>query len=232
MRRVMVRYEVKPGRTAENEELVRAVYEELARTAPEGLRYATFRLDDGVGFVHLAETEDGRNPLADVEAFARFQERHPRALRAAADGDRAARGRVLSLPWRRGRGLMGRTAHPVVHLELHTGDREGASAFYADLLRWRTERIDAGCASYHALALGGAFGGGIVQCPTRRPVWLPYVEVDRVDEVTDRAGRLGARVLLEPREGPAGWRSVVATPEGGEIAFWQPKARHSGWGAA
>ena len=74
MRRVMVRYECKPGRTAENEELVRAVYEELARTAPAGLRYATFRLDDGVGFVHLAETEGGRNPLADVEAFARFQD--------------------------------------------------------------------------------------------------------------------------------------------------------------
>jgi predicted enzyme related to lactoylglutathione lyase len=122
--------------------------------------------------------------------------------------------------------------HPVVHLELHTGDRDGASAFYADLLRWRTARIDVGRASYHALALGGAFGGGIVQCPTRRPVWLPYVEVERVDEVTDRAGRLGARVLLEPREGPAGWRSVVATPEGGEIAFWQPKARLGEWGAA
>jgi len=74
MRRVMVRYEVKPGRTAENEELVRAVYEELARTAPEDLRYATFRLADGVGFVHLAETEEGHNPLADVEAFARFQD--------------------------------------------------------------------------------------------------------------------------------------------------------------
>ena len=54
-------------------------------------------------------------------------------------------------------------------------------------------------------------------------VWLPYVEVDRIDEVTARAGRLGASVLLEPREGPAGWRSVVATREGGEIAFWQPK---------
>jgi hypothetical protein len=73
MRRVMVRYEVKPGRAAENEELVRAVYEELRRTEPEGLRYATFRLDDGVGFVHLAETEEGHNPLADVVAFARFQ---------------------------------------------------------------------------------------------------------------------------------------------------------------
>jgi hypothetical protein len=34
---------------------------------------------------------------------------------------------------------------------------------------------------------------------------------------------LGGVVLLEPREGPAGWRSVVATPAGGEIAFWQAK---------
>jgi predicted enzyme related to lactoylglutathione lyase len=123
--------------------------------------------------------------------------------------------------------------HPVVHLELHTGDLPSASAFYAQLLRWPTERIDAACGSYHALALGGGFGGGIVECSTTRPVWLPYVEVDRVDEVTDRAGQLGASVLLAPREGPAGWRSVVATPEGGEIAFWQSKARprRTGWDA-
>ena len=119
--------------------------------------------------------------------------------------------------------------HPVVHLELHTGDQPRASAFYSQLLRWPTERIDAGGGSYHALALGGDFGGGIVECSTTRPVWLPYVEVERVDEVTARAGRLGASVLLAPREGPAGWRSVVATPDSGEIAFWQPKPRRSGW---
>ncbi len=76
MRRVMVRYEVKPDRAAENEELVRAVYEELHRTQPAGLHYATFALEDGVSFVHLSsiDTEDGRNPLSDVEAFARFQD--------------------------------------------------------------------------------------------------------------------------------------------------------------
>ena len=122
--------------------------------------------------------------------------------------------------------------HPVVHLELHTGDLPRASAFYSQLLRWRAQRIDAAAGSYHALELGGGFGGGIVECSTARPVWLPYVEVERVDEVTDRAGQLGASVLLAPREGPAGWRSVVTTPEGGEIAFWQPKARRSRWGAA
>ncbi len=115
------------------------------------------------------------------------------------------------------------SSHPVVHLELHTGDLPSASAFYSQLLRWRPERIDAACGSYLALELGGGLDGGIVECGTRRATWLPYVAVDRIDEMTGRAGRLGASVLLEPREGPAGWRSVVGTPEGGDIAFWQAK---------
>jgi hypothetical protein len=75
MRRVMVRYRVKPDQATRNEELVRAIYDELGRTKPAGLRYATFKLDDGVSFVHIAsvDTEDGHNPLGDVEAFAKFQ---------------------------------------------------------------------------------------------------------------------------------------------------------------
>jgi hypothetical protein len=74
MRQVMVRYKVKPDRVAENEELVRDVYDELGRVEPEGLRYATFRLEDGVSFVHLAiQTEDGQTPLAQLDAFHRFQ---------------------------------------------------------------------------------------------------------------------------------------------------------------
>jgi predicted enzyme related to lactoylglutathione lyase len=116
-------------------------------------------------------------------------------------------------------------AKPVVHLELHTGDLPRACAFYARLCGWRPERIDAGCGTYWALELGGGFGGGgVVECETERPLWLPYVEVVDLAETTDRARRLGASVLLEPREGPAGWRSVVVAPAAGEVAFWQPKA--------
>jgi predicted enzyme related to lactoylglutathione lyase len=115
--------------------------------------------------------------------------------------------------------------HPVVHLELHTGDLSRASAFYAKLCAWRPERIDTASGSYHALGLGRDFGGGIVECGTRRALWLPYVEVEQIDAATDRARQLGASVLLGPREGPAGWRSVVATPAGGEIALWQTKPR-------
>jgi len=115
------------------------------------------------------------------------------------------------------------TERPVVHLELHTGDAARASAFYADVCGWRAEQIDTADGSYRALGLGGALGGGIVECGTRRPVWLPYVEVDRVDAATDRALELGATVLLAPRAGPVGSRSVVASPAGAEIAFWQPR---------
>ena len=113
----------------------------------------------------------------------------------------------------------------VVHLELHTGDLEAASGFYSRLLGWRPERIETRAGSYLALGTGGEVGAGIVQCDTDSPLWLPYVEVDRIEEVTARARRLGASVSLEPREGPAGWRSVVRAPAGGEIALWQPKAR-------
>jgi hypothetical protein len=74
MHQVMVRYRVKPDRVADNEALVRAVYDELSRTDPGGFRYATFRLDDGVTFVHLAQSEHGRPPLGQVDAFRRFTE--------------------------------------------------------------------------------------------------------------------------------------------------------------
>jgi predicted enzyme related to lactoylglutathione lyase len=114
---------------------------------------------------------------------------------------------------------------PLVHLELHTGDQAGAGRFYASLSAWTTERVKTGGRSYLALSFGCELGGGIVECPAPRPMWLPYIEVDQIAGATDRARRLGASVLLEPREGPAGWRSVVSSAEGGEVALWQPKVR-------
>ena len=69
----------------------------------------------------------------------------------------------------------------------------------------------------------GCGPGGITGCQTRRPLWLPYAEVEQIDDATENARRLGAAVLLEPREGPSSWRSVVSDPVAGEVALWQPK---------
>lgn len=119
---------------------------------------------------------------------------------------------------------MAARAKPLVHLELHTPNLPRACAFYVGLCGWRPERIHWGNGDYLALALGGPLGGGVVECDTQRPMWLPYVEVPEIHNATDQAHWLGASVLMAPREGPAGWRSVVSAPAGGQVALWQPKS--------
>lgn len=114
--------------------------------------------------------------------------------------------------------------NPLVHLELHTGDERCASSFYTSLLSWRQERVHAGAGSYLTLDVGAAISGGVVECGTTRPLWLPYVAVADVDAMTDRAIALGASVLLGPRDGAAGRRCVVRSPAGGEVAFWEPSS--------
>ena len=113
---------------------------------------------------------------------------------------------------------------PVVHLELHTGDLPGACGFYSRLFGWRTERLETARGDYTALGLGRSIQGGAVECGAGRGLWLPYVEVPDVGAATERARALGASVRLETREGPAGWRSVIASPDGAEIALWEPKS--------
>ena len=111
----------------------------------------------------------------------------------------------------------------VVHLELHTPNLGAACAFYGRLLGWRPQRIQSADTSYQSLDLAPELSGGIVECGTERALWLPYVEVASVAAATSQAVTLGASLTLSPREGPAGWRSVVTSPAGGEIAFWQMK---------
>jgi hypothetical protein len=70
----IIRYKIKPTQVARHEELDRAVHDELARSRPAGLRYATFRLDDGVSFLHLVqEAEDATDSLPSVAAFNEFR---------------------------------------------------------------------------------------------------------------------------------------------------------------
>ena len=71
----VVRYKTKPDRADENQALVEKVFAELNADRPDGLRYITFRLADGVTFVRVAsnETPDGVNPLTTTTAFGAFQ---------------------------------------------------------------------------------------------------------------------------------------------------------------
>jgi predicted enzyme related to lactoylglutathione lyase len=114
-------------------------------------------------------------------------------------------------------------ASPVIHLELHTGNLPMACSFYERMFGWRPERIEVGASSYQSMEMGGEVGGGVVESGEVHSLWLPYVAVPDLVAATEKARALGAAVPLEPREGPAGWRSVIASHAGAEVGLWQPK---------
>ena len=74
MRKVIVRYRVKPERVVEHEALIHAVFAELAGAAPEGFRYGAYKQPDGVSFVHVAVIKVAENPLDKSPAFKAFVE--------------------------------------------------------------------------------------------------------------------------------------------------------------
>ncbi len=73
MKRFVVRYRVRPDAAAENERLVTEVFRQLHEVKPDGFRYATFKFDDGVSFMHVVTLDGEANPLNDVPAFKEFQ---------------------------------------------------------------------------------------------------------------------------------------------------------------
>jgi hypothetical protein len=68
----VVRYTTRADAAEENEQLIKAVFAQLAEQLPTGLRYVAIRLDDGVSFLHVAVHDGDRNPLTELSAFGAF----------------------------------------------------------------------------------------------------------------------------------------------------------------
>lgn len=70
---IMIQYRVKPDQLERHLELIRAVYDELDETQPDGLRYATFQLEDEAAFVDIALSPDLPGPLPQLKSFQRYR---------------------------------------------------------------------------------------------------------------------------------------------------------------
>ncbi len=69
----------KSDRVQENEELVKAVYDELRQNNDPDIHYATFKLGDGQTFAHIASfaSAEKQAELTNSKSFTAFRENPP-----------------------------------------------------------------------------------------------------------------------------------------------------------
>jgi hypothetical protein len=74
MTTTVLRYQAKPDRAEENQQLIEAVFAELDKGELDGFTYKVFRLKDGVSFIHVWIEHDVADPdsLWVVPAFQAF----------------------------------------------------------------------------------------------------------------------------------------------------------------
>jgi uncharacterized protein len=118
-------------------------------------------------------------------------------------------------------------ANPFTHIELNSIDLAKSKAFYGELFAWELEDIEMEDGPYTMIEVGDGTGGGMMQQPVpgAPSVWIPYVAVDDIDTMTEKARSLGATISVEVTEVPdMGWLSIFVDPTGAILGLWEPMA--------
>ena len=88
MTTTVLRYQAKPERAEENQQLIEAVFAELDEREPDGFTYKVFRLEDGVSFIRVDRARHQRPRLAaGSTGFPSLHGRHRRPLRLPTGSD-------------------------------------------------------------------------------------------------------------------------------------------------
>ena len=112
-------------------------------------------------------------------------------------------------------------------VELTTSDRDGASAFYGDLVGW-TAGPDAplgDAVQGRALQQDGAPVGivrDLLVGSAYPPHWEFYIQVADLDATIEKARALGGYLYEDPVKLPNGRRATLVEPSGAPVSIWQP----------
>ena len=120
-----------------------------------------------------------------------------------------------------------------VWYELTTPDVDAARRFYPQITGWGTQPFDK---DYMMWTTGGVPFAGIFRLGAEQrergipPNWMPYVEVNNVDESGRQATSLGGKVIHGPEEIPGTGRfSVVQDPQGAVFGIYKSARASQGW---
>jgi predicted enzyme related to lactoylglutathione lyase len=120
-----------------------------------------------------------------------------------------------------------------VWYELTTPDPVAAQKFYTPLTGWGTQAFDK---DYTMFTTRGVPVAGIFKLgPEQRqqgipPNWMPYVDVDNVDESARKVTSLGGKVFVGPQDVPnVGRFAVVQDPQGAVFGIYKSNRSSQGF---
>lgn len=113
-------------------------------------------------------------------------------------------------------------------------DVQASTTFLTGLFGWTSEDMptEKGKPNYTMFSLDDKYvaGGGPAFDPNMPSFWNSYISVDNVDEMTAKAEKLGAKIIMPPMDVlDSGRMSTIQDPTGAHVALWQPK-KHIGAG--
>jgi predicted enzyme related to lactoylglutathione lyase len=122
----------------------------------------------------------------------------------------------------------------VAHFEIYADDPDKLSEFYTALFDWKIAAVPG--MDYRMVQTvdadengmprtPGGINGGIARRPDGYGVngTVNYVLVDSIEETTEKARALGARMTREKMPVPGmGWFAMFIDPQGNHFAIWTP----------
>ncbi len=119
----------------------------------------------------------------------------------------------------------------IVHFEIPVTNAERMSKFYGDLFGWKFDKQSMPGMDYWMIETTGKgqtdLGGGmyVKQNDTEKPRF--YVNVENIDEHTNKFKQIGGTVVVEKQEVPNMGYSILGTdPEGNLLGLWQPLTKN------
>jgi uncharacterized protein len=113
-----------------------------------------------------------------------------------------------------------------VWFEYVSGDTQKAKGFFGELFGWTTQDVPMPEGAYEMIASGGRTIGGYLPTPKGAPPeahWLTHLAVADAKATSEKVATLGGKILkTATKVGDFGTMAIVADPQGGPLALWQP----------
>jgi hypothetical protein len=112
---------------------------------------------------------------------------------------------------------------PFAWFDVTTKNAGEVREFYASLFGWTMQAAPQPYAGW-MMERDQPWGGVMASDTATAGRWLPYVVVEDLDAAAQRAVALGASIVQDRTEGPAGAAVTLADPGGALLALFTPSA--------